>query len=108
MHLRKCLEFAFKKTLDPAETKGMLKERIDKAAKKGLIPPSITEWSHHVRDVGNEAVHDEITMEEARELLAFTEMLLRCLFTIPAMVERRKQDVAAAKQATQQAQPTTP
>jgi Domain of unknown function (DUF4145) len=87
---RKALDVGLKK-IDPAAT-GMLKAKIKKLAAEGKLTADIAEWSDHVRDLGNEAAHEEEppTRAELADLRSFTEMVMRYLFTLPAMVLARK------------------
>jgi hypothetical protein len=87
---RKALDVGLKK-IDP-EAKGVLAVRIEKLARDGKLTPDIREWSGHIRVLGNEAAHDEEppTREELADLRSFTEMVMRYLFSLPAMVTARK------------------
>lgn len=87
---RKALDVALKK-IDPTAT-GVLKTRIKKLAAAGKLTPDIAEWSDHIRDLGNDAAHEEEppTREELAALRSFTEMVMRYLFTLPAMVAARR------------------
>jgi hypothetical protein len=86
----KALDIGLKK-IDPAAT-GMLKAKFKKLAADGKLTADIAEWSDHVRDLGNEAAHEEDppTREELIDLRSFTEMVMRYLFTLPTMVTARK------------------
>ncbi|MCB4760210.1 MAG: DUF4145 domain-containing protein [Sulfurovum sp.] len=57
-------------------------------SEQGFIPPNGKHWVDHIRKKGNEATHEISIMEEidARELLAFTEMLLKFIYEFPNMV----------------------
>ena len=49
------------------------------------------EWVNHIKDKGNEANH-EITIaksDEAKELLAFVEMLLKLIYEFPATMRKK-------------------
>ncbi len=90
MMYRKALDIGLKK-IDPTAT-GMLKVKIKKLAADGKLTADIAEWSDQVRDMGNDAAHEETppTREELADLRSFTEMVMRYLFTLPAMVIARK------------------
>jgi Domain of unknown function (DUF4145) len=90
---RKALDIGLKK-IDPSAT-GMLKAKIKKLAADGKLTTDIAEWSDHVRDLGNEAAHEEDppTRDELADLRSFTEMVMRYLFTLPAMVTARKPQI---------------
>lgn len=55
------------------------------------VPPDAVGWVDHIRDKGNEANHEIVIMraEDAKELLAFSEMLLKVIFEFPAAVKRK-------------------
>jgi hypothetical protein len=92
---RKALDIGLKK-VDP-NAKGVLAARIKVLAKDHKLTPAIAEWADHIRDLGNEAAHEEQppTREELAALRSFTEMVMRYLFTLPKMVESRKDSAAA-------------
>jgi hypothetical protein len=87
---RKALDVGLKK-IDP-DNKGVLAARIKKLADDGRLTADIQEWSGHIRVLGNEAAHDEEppTRDELKDLRSFTEMVMRYLFSLPAMVTARK------------------
>ncbi len=86
----------FRKVLDTSLRKkfpditGSLKGRIDEASKKHALTPDMAEWAHKIRLDGNEAMHEEepFSEKEAQILRAFTDLLLRYLFTLPGMLEK--------------------
>lgn len=89
MAYRRALELALK---DKApELKGTLEKRIDKLAADGRLTTDLAEWAHSVRDLGNEATHDEDepTKEDVADLAAFTRVVLEYLYSMPAKVARR-------------------
>ena len=87
---RKALDVGLKK-IDP-DTKGVLAARIKKLASTGKLTPDIAEWADHVRDLGNEAAHEEEppSREELTDLRNIAEMVMRYLFSLPALVQARK------------------
>lgn len=51
------------------------------------LPKPLRDAAHEVRFVGNDAAHaDQVTDDEVRDLLEFTEQALHQLFTVPAKV----------------------
>jgi hypothetical protein len=88
---RKALDVGLKK-IDPNMT-GMLAARIKKLAAANRLTPDIAEWADHVRDLGNDAAHEENppTRQELTDLRNFTEMVMRYLFSLPALVTSRRQ-----------------
>jgi hypothetical protein len=63
----------------------MLGPRIKKLASAGKLTPDIAEWSDHIRDIRNDATHEEepISKEQLTDLRHFTDMVLRYLFSLP-------------------------
>jgi Domain of unknown function (DUF4145) len=63
-------------------------EYVTYLSDKGYVPPDGKHWVDHIRKKGNEATHEIAVMgeKEARELLAFIEMLLRFVYEFPKMV----------------------
>jgi Domain of unknown function (DUF4145) len=64
-----------------------LKQEIDDFANQGLLPPMIKEWSHEVRELGNDSAHPEpgqqgTTSKDARDVVKFLDVLLEYLYTI--------------------------
>jgi hypothetical protein len=89
---RKALDVGLKK-IDPTLT-GMLGAKLKKLGDAGKLTPDILEWADQIRELGNEAAHDEAqpTREDLATLRAFTEMVMRYLFTLPGMVAERRAD----------------
>ncbi len=54
----------------------------------GYVPPNGKHWVDHIRKKGNEATHEIAVMavNDAKELLTFTEMLLRFIYEFPKLV----------------------
>ncbi|WP_142440771.1 DUF4145 domain-containing protein, partial [Escherichia coli] len=90
---RRVLDISTKKLLGDEAGKESLSQRIQMIYKKGLITEQMKEWAHIVRIDANKAVHtDEVfTPIEASQILSFTEMFLVYAFTLPAMVEARRE-----------------
>lgn len=63
-------------------------EYVDFLAGNGFVPPNGRGWVDHIRKKGNEATHEIVLMsaEDAEELIAFAEMLLKFIFEFPAKV----------------------
>ena len=89
---RKALEMTLEEKFP--EIKGNLSQRIRQAAEQGALTPELAEWSHRIRDEGNKAAHEKgpYQEKEAKELAAFTDMLLRYLFTLPGMMEKKRRE----------------
>ena len=71
---------------------GPLGPRIKKLAANGKLTDDIAEWADDIRDIGNDAAHEEqpITRDELIALRSLTEMVMRYLFTLPNMVKKRR------------------
>ncbi len=74
-----------------------LHSKIADLGNRGVITKEMENWATLVRYVGNDAVHpenDEVTREDAENLIHFTEQLLQILFVAPQiareMMERRR------------------
>ncbi len=54
------------------------------------IPPSGNQWVDSIRKAGNEAAHEIVILSEheARQLLDFTEMLLKIIYEFPMKLQR--------------------
>ena len=63
-------------------------EYVSFLADKGFVPPNGKHWVDHIRKKGNEATHEIAIMSEqdAKDLIAFIEMLLRFIYEFPSMV----------------------
>ena len=88
---RKTLETSLKEKFP--DIKGTLKKRIDKAAQDHKLTPDLADWADHIRFEGNEATHGEepYKAEHAREVKAFTELVLMYLYMLPGMLEEARQ-----------------
>ena len=95
----------FRKALDTGlkskfpEMKGDLKARIKKAEEKQMLTPELAEWAHQIRDLGNDAAHEEepFSKKDAKELAAFTHLVFQYLFTLPGMLREARGDPDEAK-----------
>ena len=77
---------------------GNLDSKLKKLAEQRVIDARLAEWAHGIRIVGNEAAHDtdtELSKEDAKDALDFTEALLTYVFVLnerfAAFSARRKQ-----------------
>jgi hypothetical protein len=66
-------------------------EYVEFLAANNYVPPDAKPWVDHIREKGNEANHEIsiMTKEDAEELLAFCEMLLKLVFEFPAIMKRK-------------------
>ena len=65
-----------------------LKEQIDDLAKRGVLLPSMQEWSHEVRELGNDSAHPTPgatgpTSKDAQDIVRFLTMLLTMIYNLP-------------------------
>ena len=90
MAYRRSLELSLK-DIAPS-LKGTLERRIDKLALDHRLTPDLATWAHSVRELGNEAAHEdaEPTKEDTEDLAAFTRVVLEYLYTMPAKVLARR------------------
>ena len=65
-------------------------EYVQYLSDKGYVPPDGKEWVDHIRKKGNEANHEISIMGEsdAKDLLGFTEMLLRFIYEFPSRLPK--------------------
>jgi len=75
-------------------TKKELFDQIDEIASKGVISNDLKELAHSVRLIGNDGVHpndEEVTKEDAEEILNLAEQFLDIIFVAPAKVKEIKE-----------------
>jgi hypothetical protein len=63
---------------------------IDYLSEKGYIPTSGKEWIDRIRQQGNDANHEIVvkSAQDAKEVIDFTEMLLRLIYEFPARLQK--------------------
>jgi hypothetical protein len=79
---RRCLESLCKAL---GASTGSLQAKLEGLSKEQIIESRLVEWAHGIRIVGNEAAHDtdaELTIEDARDALDFTEAILMYVFAL--------------------------
>ena len=61
---------------------------VNHLSNNGFIPPNGKKWVDHIRKKGNEATHEikDMTEDDSKDLLSFTEMMLVFLYEFPARV----------------------
>jgi hypothetical protein len=64
---------------------------VEFLANNNFIPPDSKDWVDHIRKKGNEANHEItiMTKDDAEELLAFMEMLLKVIYEFPAKIKKK-------------------
>lgn len=68
-----------------------LKAEIDNLAETGLLPPIIKEWSHNVRELGNDSAHPKpdqapAVPKDAKDIVQFLDFLLEYLYDLPKRI----------------------
>ncbi len=68
-----------------------LKLEIDDLAKKGILPPHMEEWSHEVRELGNDSAHPQpgqapTSPKDAKDIAEFLGFLLEYLYDLPQRI----------------------
>ncbi|SRR5260221_7315111 len=63
-------------------------QEIEDLSKKGILPPLINNWSHELRELGNESTHADISKsgtqrQDARDIVKFLDFLMQYLFDLP-------------------------
>src|ERR1700682_1818611 len=73
-------------------------EYVEYLAQKGYVPPNGYGWVDHIRTKGNEANHEIKVMgeAEAKDLITFTEMLLKFDYEFPAKVTPQATSASSA------------
>lgn len=68
-----------------------LKQEIDDLASKGVLPPIMQEWSHNVRELGNDSAHPNPDLpptnpKDASDIVGFLDFLLEYLYILPKKI----------------------
>jgi len=68
--------------------KGPLYSRIEALANRSLLTPSMRDFAHRIRTLGNEASHETpvVDDDEIDDLAVFTKLFLMYQFTLPGML----------------------
>lgn len=78
---------------DQKATGANLKLEIDDLATKGALPPLMKEWSHNIRDLGNDSAHPKPGQaapsgKDAQDIVQFLDFLLEYLYDLPERIKR--------------------
>lgn len=78
-------------TRDKGATGNTLYEEIESLATSGVLSPTIKDWSHEVRELGNPVAHanpddDETSAEDAEDIVKFLDFLLKYLYDLPKQI----------------------
>jgi hypothetical protein len=73
-----------------------LKAEVDDLADRGILPPLMKEWSHELRELGNESAHPDPSQtataaEDARDIVSFLDFLLDYLYNLPDQIQKYRQ-----------------
>jgi hypothetical protein len=95
MMFRRTLEASLKR-LSPGST-GSLYHRINELSGDLGVTPAMKEWAHAIRQLGNDAAHEEEPVDQAHAeaLQGFTEMFLRYTFEMPGKLKERAETTPA-------------
>jgi len=73
---------------------GRLIDQIDELCRKGVITEDIGKWSHEIRLTGNIGAHpdglEDVTPQDAEDLLKFLEEYLNYVYVMPAKVAEKR------------------
>lgn len=65
-----------------------LKWRINSLVTRGILVKSMGEFADRIRLLGNQATHDKIDLSLLEELRLFSQLFLKYVFTLPAMIPK--------------------
>ncbi len=86
-------------TLDKGEAKGSLVDQLNNLALRGVLLPTLAEWSKEVRLMGNVGAHfdpiNSVSTKDAEDLISFVQELLRYLYELPADLSRRREPLGS-------------
>ena len=75
-------------------TDSTLAARLQSLTSTGKLHPSLTDWAKEVRLVGNRGAHfdpiEDVSPEDAKQLIGFVCELLRYVYELPAELNRRR------------------
>ena len=81
-------------TVDKGEATGTLADRLKVLGAKGVLYPTLSEWAKEIRLVGNVGAHydpiNQVTTEDATQLISFIRELLKYIYEMPAEINRRR------------------
>lgn len=79
---------------DKGETKGTLAQRLAALGSKGVLHPTLSDWAKEVRLIGNVGAHfdpiQQISDNDAQQLVSFVRELLKYTYELPAELARRR------------------
>ena len=77
---------------DKGAVGGSLNQEIKDLAGKGILPPLMEEWSHQVRELGNDSAHPKPAQpatqpRDAHDITQFLSFMLRYLYDLPKQIK---------------------
>ncbi len=90
---RSALQFSLR---DKGATPAKLYKEIEELASKGILHPLMKDWSHEVRELGNDSAHPELNApptdpKDARDIVKFLDFLLLYLYDLPKDISNYRQ-----------------
>jgi hypothetical protein len=78
--------------MDKGAAKDKLNDQLIELQTKGIITADLKKWADVVRWVGNDAAHpdkNDITEDDAKDILALAEQILHIIYVAPAIADER-------------------
>lgn len=80
-----------------------LKQEIENLATQGVLPPLMKDWSHELRELGNDSAHPDpgqaaTTAQDAKDVVKFLGYMLTYLYNLPREVALYRQRKTPATQ----------
>jgi Domain of unknown function (DUF4145) len=90
---RSALQFALR---DKGATPAKLFKEIEELANRGILHPLMKDWSHEVRELGNDSAHPDLNApptdpKDARDIVQFLDFLLMYLYDLPKHISDYRQ-----------------
>lgn len=90
---RSAVQFALR---EKGAVKGNLKSEIEDLASESILQPIMKDWSHEVRELGNDSAHPDLQApptdpQDARDVVQFLDFLLNYLYDLPKHIEDYRQ-----------------
>lgn len=80
--------------IDQGESTGTLAQRLSNLSSKGLLHATLAAWATEVRLIGNAGAHfdpiNEVSVDDARQLVEFIRELAKFLYVLPYELNERR------------------
>lgn len=80
--------------VDKGEATGTLAQRLGNMSDKGLLHPTLAEWTKEVRLIGNAGAHfdpiNNVSLDDARQLIEFIRELAKFIYVLPFELNERR------------------